>query len=59
LARLQEKSEAKTVDAGVVGDAGKVAAPAQLEGGNEVLRDTAEAKPTDHKRHAVCESVEG
>ena len=59
LPRLQEKSEAKTVDAGVVGDAGKVAAPAQPEGRNEVLGDATEAKTTNHKRHAVCESVEG
>src|SRR5690606_36241322 len=53
LPGLQQQAEAPAVDAGIVGDDGKILRPAVAEGDDEVLGNAAEAEAPAHHGHAV------
>ena len=57
LPGLEQEAEAEVVDAGVVGGDGEVLHTAVADGGDEVLRDAAEAEAAGGDGHAVEEQA--
>ena len=53
LPRFQQLSEAKAIDAGVVGDDGKALHPGIAQRGNQFFGDAAQAETAGHDRHPV------
>ena len=55
LAAGQEDAETEIVDPAIVGDHRQLARPGGADGGDQVLRNAAQAKAAGHDRHAVEE----
>ena len=54
LPRLEQQSEAESIDARVVGDHGEIARARIAQRQDEILRDAAQAEAAGHHRHAVA-----